>query len=156
MCFINRDTIQTEQWIWVVVLLVVSRVAIALWSILRQKPFIEISNDWITLKGIKLNRHNIRTGRILSARINGDSGKYLEIAFKNAPAIPLRWRVVKFFTDSGFPVRCSDGLLLAKKPRLIVPMEKTSLTENEIYLALNNSEQECPAQSATVPASNPR
>ena len=131
------EAFRNDTWLWLAGGLVLVRLTFVLGPILRNKPFIEISDAWLAVNGTRFERGNIRSGRVLSLRIDGELGRYLEIAFTRAPALPLAWRLAKFLAPSSLPIRCVRGLPLAREPRLIVPMGHTELSDRQLHQALN-------------------
>ncbi len=137
----DPEWVGNRRWLWIAIGFLVIRVVIMIWSMFSKRPFIEILDDRVVLEGMSFERENIRSGRVFSARVNGQVEQYLEVAFKTNPKLPLWFRLRQFFTDSGYPIRCAHGIPLAKKPRIIIPMGDTPLTDERIHQALSKSEQ---------------
>lgn len=115
----------------------VIRVTFIIWPMFSKRPFIEIVDDRVILDGVGFDRDIIRSARVFSVRIDGKMGRYLEVAFVKKPTVPIWFRVRRFFMDSAYPLRCAEGIPLAKTPRIIVPIDTTQLSDERIRLALS-------------------
>lgn len=139
-CLLAPEWFGGGSCLWVFMGFFVVRAVLAFWPLFFTRPFIEIGDDWVVLDGVKCRREDIHSGRVFSARVNGVMGRYLEVALERRPSYPLWFRVRQFFMDSGFPLRCAQGIPLAKHPRIILPMGDTPLSDESIRRALSIDE----------------
>ncbi len=129
------------SWLWIAISFLGIHTVLVFWPMFFKRPFIAIENDWVVLDGMRFERDNILSGRVFSARVNGEMQRYLEVAFKTNPPLPLWFRVIRFFVSPGYPRRCAQGIPLAKSPRVIIPMGHTPLSDERIHQALSGCEQ---------------
>jgi len=134
---LHPEWLRHERILWLIIGYVISRLSLTFWPMLKKTPFIEITDCWIVINGTRFERGNILSGRVLSIRVNGEIGRYIEIAFKKPPPLSIGWRLSKYFDSRTYPLRCANGTSLSREPRIILPMKKTNLTDSEIEHAFS-------------------
>ena len=99
-------------------------------------PEFEISDQHVCVRGMKFPCCNIVSGRVFHASYDGGLERYLQLEFKTMPRLSVMWRVTKFLMGRGFPLKCEQGIPLAPEPQIIIPLNATDMSDEELNRAL--------------------
>ena len=123
--------------LWVIPGLVI--LPFMIWQLFSKCPSVEITNEFITLNGLKIDRQNVLEWRIFRTSSNGERGRYIELKLARFPNDTLRWKLAKLFEQVAPSMRFDRKMRLAKEPRIIVSLNRWDLKESEIARALENA-----------------
>ncbi len=134
-------------WLWIAIGLILIDIMLFIWKMFKKAPTIKITGETVTVRGTKINRHDIDSWQIFEASKDGIQSRFIEFKLTKVPLSPLSWKIVKFFEELPQPRSYRRSVRLAKEPRIITTLKSWDLSKDEISKALPISDQE--TESAT-------
>ena len=129
-------------WLYLLLGSILVILPLMIWQLFSKCPSVEITNEFITLHGLKIDRQNILEWRVFRTSSNGDRGRYIELKLARFPNDTLRWKLAKLFEQVAPSMRFDRKMKLAREPRIIVSLNCWDLKESEIARALQNGESD--------------
>ena len=108
-----------------------------IWLAFRKTPELDISEEWIAVQGMKFPWENIAMARVFDALDSEGKIHCIEIQFKSEPKWSLWSKLVKL-SDLDLPKACLNGVPLASEPRVVIGINHTDKSDEEINTVLKN------------------
>ena len=129
-----------DHGIWIILGMFFFGGLVFIWAAYRKTPELEIADTRISIRGIHFDRGNIRSARVFWANYDGRA-RFIELHFREMPRLSMGLKALKVFEAIGFPKKCELGIPLSEEPRIILQLNSTDLSDEELNRELNRSEQ---------------
>ena len=123
-------------WLYILLGSILVILPFSIWHIFSKSPSVEITNELITVNGLKIDRQNVLGWRVFRTSSNGERGRYIELKLARLPNDTLRWKLAKLFEHVAPSMRFDRKMRLAREPRIIASLNCWDLKESEIARAL--------------------
>lgn len=133
------DFEEADHSIWIVIGMFFLGGLVFIWAAYRKVSELEITDTRISIRGIHFDRSNIRSARVFWANYDG-RGRFIELHFAKMPRLSMGLKALKVLDAIGFPKKCELGIPLSGEPRIILHLNSTDLTDEEINRELKFSE----------------
>jgi hypothetical protein len=127
-----------DYTIWFVIGMFFFGGLVFIWAAFRRTPELEITDTRISIRGIHFDRGNIRSARVFWANYDGRV-RFIELQFKKMPRLSMELKVLKIFEAIGFPKKCELGIPLSEEPRIILQLNSTDLSDEDLNHELNSA-----------------
>lgn len=129
----------SELWYSILIGSIFAILPFSIWQMFSKFPSIEITNEFITVNGLKIDRQNVLEWRVFQTSSNGERGRYIELKLVRVPNDALRWKLAKIFEHLAPSMRFDRKVNVAREPKIIASLKSWDLKESEIAHALQNS-----------------
>ncbi len=129
-------------WLYIPLGSIFAILPFSIWQMFSKSPSVEITNEVITINGLKIDRQDVLEWRVFRTSSNGHRGRYIELKLARVPNDTLRWKLAKIFEQVAPSMRFDRKVSLAREPRIIASLKSWDLQESEIAHALQNGKNE--------------
>ena len=132
----------TWSGVWFYILLGLSLINLPflILQLFNKRPSVEITNEVITINGLKIDRQDVLEWRVFRTSSNGHRGRYIELKLARVPNDTLRWKLAKIFEQVAPSMRFDRKVSVAREPRIIASLKSWDLQESEIAHALQEGD----------------
>ena len=103
---------------------------------------LKITDSYVTVSGIKIDRRDIRGWRVFRTSHNGERRRCIELELKRVPMSPIEWDLLKSCEHVPPSNRCDRGIPLGSEPRIVATLGTYDLTKDEIDRAMGTVKNE--------------
>lgn len=103
---------------------------------------LKITDQYVSVSGIKIARRDISFWRVFRASHNGERHRYIELELKRVPVSPIEWNLIKSCEQVPPSNRCDRGIPLGSEPRIVATLGTYDLTKDEIDRAMGTVKNE--------------
>ena len=132
----------SELWYSILIGSIFAILPFSIWQMFSKFPSVEITNEVITINGLKIDRQDVLEWRVFRTSSNGHRGRYIELKLARVPNDTLRWRLAKIFEQLAPSMRFDRKVSVAREPRIIASLKSWDLQKSEIAHALQNGKNE--------------
>jgi len=99
---------------------------------------LKITDQYVSVSGIKIARRDIRAWRVFRTSHNGERRRCIELELKRVPVSAIEWDLLKSCEQVPPSNRCDRGISLGSEPRIVATLGSYDLTKDEIKHAMGD------------------